>query len=170
MRFFSIAAVSISTLLHLAASQDLSTLPSCAVTCALNAIGGTGCAATDAACVCSATSFLTDVQACISTACSAADQAATLAFAQQYCGSAGITITLPTASASAPPAGPTFTSSPTIAPPATPATTTSYAPASYTAVSSAAPPGASYTGAASALKQQWAGFAGVVGLGVAALL
>ncbi|EXJ64907.1 hypothetical protein A1O7_01246, partial [Cladophialophora yegresii CBS 114405] len=168
--FFSVAAVGISTLLHFAASQDLSTLPSCAVSCATSAIGSTGCAITDAACVCSASSFLTGVQSCISTACSPTDQAATLAFAQQYCGSAGVTITLPTASASAPPPGPTFTSSATIAPPATPATTTSYAPASYSAVSTAVPPAASYTGAASALRQQWAGLAGVVGLGVAALL
>ncbi|KIW72544.1 hypothetical protein PV04_00729 [Phialophora macrospora] len=165
MRFLSLAAIGISTLLHLAASQDLSSLPSCAVTCALNAIGATGCAATDAACVCSATTFLTSVQSCISTACNATDQAATLAFAQQYCGSAGITITLPTASASAPAAGPTSTSSPTTAPASTPATTTS-----SSAVSTPAPPAASFTGAASALKQQWAGIAGVVALGLAALL
>jgi hypothetical protein len=93
MRFLSLAAVGFSTLLHLVASQDLSSLPSCAVstsdhtcvrhaslhqiqvTCALNAIGATGCAATDAACVCSATTFLSSVQSCISTACNATDQA-----------------------------------------------------------------------------------------------
>jgi hypothetical protein len=47
------------------------------VTCALSAIGATGCAATDAACICAATSFLASVQTCISTACSAADQQGT---------------------------------------------------------------------------------------------
>jgi len=165
MRFLTLAAVGVSALLQLAAAQDLSSLPSCAVTCAINAIGATGCATTDAKCICTATSFLSGVQTCISTACNATDQAATLAFAQQFCGSAGVTITLPTAAASSPAAGPTFTSS--AAPASVPAATTSgYAPASY----SAPPPAASYTGAAAALKQQWAGVAGLIGLGVAAML
>ena len=47
------------------------------VTCAINAIGATGCATTDAKCICTATSFLSGVQTCISTACSASDQAGT---------------------------------------------------------------------------------------------
>ncbi|KAJ9602542.1 hypothetical protein H2200_013085 [Cladophialophora chaetospira] len=164
MRFLTLAAVGISSLLSFAAAQDLSQLPSCAVTCALNAIGATGCQATDAKCVCSATSFLSSVQTCISTACNATDQAATLAFAQQYCGSAGITITLPSASASAPPAASSS------APASSPAVVTSSAPAPSPPASSSAAPPASYTGAASPLKQQWAGVAGVVGLGVAAIL
>ncbi|KIX95851.1 uncharacterized protein Z520_08559 [Fonsecaea multimorphosa CBS 102226] len=164
MRFLSLAAVGLSSLLHLAASQDLSSLPTCAVSCALTAISSTGCQATNATCVCEASSFLTGVYSCIQGACNATDIAATLQFAESYCGSAGISITLPTASATA---GPTFTPSSSSAPASAPATlTSSYAPASAT-------PAATYTGAAQMLKQQWsnvAGVAGIVGLGVAALL
>ncbi|KIW95762.1 uncharacterized protein Z519_02826 [Cladophialophora bantiana CBS 173.52] len=161
MRFLSLAAVGISSLLHFGVSQDLSGLPTCAVTCALNAISSTGCSATDAACVCQASSFLTGVYSCISTACNASDIAATLQFAEQYCGSAGVSITLPSASATA---GPTFTSGSTGATASASATvTSSYVPASGA-------PAATYTGGAQILKQQWAGVAGVVGLGVAAML
>ncbi|OAP59136.1 hypothetical protein AYL99_06434 [Fonsecaea erecta] len=164
MRFLAVAAVGLASLLHFAAPQDLSGLPACAVTCAVNAISSTGCSATDAACVCTATSFLSGVYTCISGACNATDIAATLQFAEQYCGSAGVSITLPTAS---PSAGPTFTPSSSSVPASTSATlTSSYVPASVT-------PAATFTGAAQMLKQQWAnvaGVAGVVGLGVAALL
>ncbi|RKK24088.1 hypothetical protein BFJ68_g16622 [Fusarium oxysporum] len=66
-----------------ALAQDLADLPTCA--------------ATDAACVCTSQSFLSSLQACISTRCSAEDQAATLSFALQYCGAAGVTTTLPSA-------------------------------------------------------------------------
>ncbi|KIW78295.1 hypothetical protein Z517_08130 [Fonsecaea pedrosoi CBS 271.37] len=162
MRFLSFAAVGLSSLLHLAASQDLSSLPACAVTCAVNAISSTGCAATDAACVCQASSFLTGVYTCISASCSADDIAATLQFAQQYCGSAGISITLPTASATA---APTSTPSSAASSPAT-------APASVTSssVPASGAPAATFTGGAQILKQQWAGVAGMIGLGVAAVL
>ncbi|KAH0844084.1 CFEM domain containing protein [Fonsecaea pedrosoi] len=162
MRFLSFAVVGLSSLLHLAASQDLSSLPACAVTCAVNAISSTGCAATDAACVCQASSFLTGVYTCISGSCSADDIAATLQFAQQYCGSAGISITLPTASATA---APTSTPSSAASSPAT-------APASVTSssVPASGAPAATFTGGAQILKQQWAGVAGVIGLGVAAVL
>lgn len=92
---------------------------------------------------------------------------ATLQFAVQFCGQAGVTITLPTASATSA-AGPTFTPS-SSGPAATPAVTTSYTPASYTPAS--ASPAATYTGAAAPVHvQQWAAVAGVVGLGVAAVL
>ncbi|OQV07606.1 CFEM domain-containing protein isoform 3 [Cladophialophora immunda] len=161
MRFLALAAVGLSSFLHLAASQDLSTLPTCAVSCALNAISSTGCATTDAACICQASSFLSGVYSCISTACNATDIAATLQFAETFCGQAGVSITLPTASATA---GPTFTPSSTSAPASASATlTSSYVPASGA-------PAATYTGGAQILKQQWAGVAGVVGLGVAAIL
>ena len=45
--------------------------------CAASAIGATGCAVTDAKCVCSNTSFLSTVQTCIATACSPSDQQST---------------------------------------------------------------------------------------------
>ncbi|KIX07134.1 uncharacterized protein Z518_05111 [Rhinocladiella mackenziei CBS 650.93] len=160
MRVLSLAPLGLLSLFHLATSQDLSSLPQCAQTCALSAISSTGCAVTDAHCICSASTFLSSVASCISTACSPADQQATLTFAQQYCLSGGVTITLPSSSA----AGPTFTPAPTTTAPATiSATTTS----SYVAASGAP---ATYTGAAQILRQEWAGIMGVVGLGVAAVL
>ncbi|KAH6988397.1 hypothetical protein EDB80DRAFT_816625 [Ilyonectria destructans] len=85
--FFIAALVSASVL-----AQDLTSLPACAQTCALGAISSTGCAVTDARCICKSTSFLSSVESCISTTCSASDQQATLTFAQQFCSSAGVTI------------------------------------------------------------------------------
>jgi len=170
MRFLSLAAFSITSLLRLAASQDLSSLPTCAVSCAVNAIGSTGCAVTDALCICQATSFLSGVQTCISTACNATDQAATLQFALQFCSSAGVTITLPTAPGSVPPAGQTSSLSPATTTASSPAVTTSSSAPEGPTPESSAPPAATFTGAAAALKQEWAGIAGVVGLGIAAIL
>ncbi|PTB45546.1 hypothetical protein M441DRAFT_65206 [Trichoderma asperellum CBS 433.97] len=104
-------------------AQSLSGLPTCAATCALNAVGATGCAATDASCICMAASFLASIQTCISSACNASDQAATLSFAQQFCASAGVTITLPAA------ALPAQTSSTSSALQATPQQSVTEAPA-----------------------------------------
>ncbi|KAJ9503777.1 hypothetical protein LTR99_002539 [Exophiala xenobiotica] len=161
---FTIASVGLFALF--AAAQDLSSLPPCAVTCALNAIGATGCAATDAKCICTATSFLSGVQSCISTACNATDQAATLQFAVTFCGSAGVSITLPTASATASSAMSTMPAS-SSAPASTEATMTS---SMMMASSSASPAPSAYTGAANLLSQDWAGVVGAAALGVAAML
>ncbi|KAH7205827.1 uncharacterized protein BKA55DRAFT_459692, partial [Fusarium redolens] len=70
-------------------------LPACAETCVLNGIGASGCATTDAGCICISPSFLASVEACISTDCDALDQAATLSFATQFCAQAGVTISVP---------------------------------------------------------------------------
>jgi len=164
MRFLSVAAVGITTLLQLASAQSLAGLPSCAISCATNAIGATGCAVTDAHCICTASSFLSGVATCIQGACSPADQQATLQFAQSFCGNAGVTITLPSAAATSAPAGQTMTPSPTAT-----TTITSAAPVTSSEVPETAPP-STFTGAAVALKQQWAGVAGLVGVGVAAML
>ncbi|KAL6404499.1 hypothetical protein AUP68_13892 [Ilyonectria robusta] len=87
MKVFFVAALVSAPVL----AQDLTSLPACAQTCALNAISSTGCAPTDAKCICESTSFLSSVESCISTACNATDQQATLTFAQQFCSSAGVT-------------------------------------------------------------------------------
>jgi len=96
MKFTVVAALG---LLTFASSQSLSGLPQCAESCAISAVGSTGCAVTNATCICEATSFLQGVDSCIQTACSAADIQATLQFAQKYCLSGGVTITLPTQAA-----------------------------------------------------------------------
>ncbi|KAK7903674.1 hypothetical protein LTR67_001694 [Exophiala xenobiotica] len=161
---FTIASIGLFALF--AAAQDLSSLPSCAVSCATNAIGSTGCALTDAHCICTASTFLSGVESCISTACSPADQQATLQFAVSFCGSAGVTITLPTASATASSAMSTMPAS-SSAPASTEATMTS---SMMVASSSASPAPSTYTGAANLLSQDWAGVVGAAALGVAAML
>ncbi|KAJ9627553.1 uncharacterized protein PV06_05893 [Exophiala oligosperma] len=156
---FTIASVGIFALFNLASSQDLSGLPSCALSCATGAIGSTGCALTDAKCICTATNFLSGVETCVQGACSQADQQATLQFAVKFCAQANVTITLPTAPATS--GAPAST-----APPMTPATMTSSAGMS----SSASQAPSTYTGAANFLTQDWTGVVGAAALGVAALL
>jgi len=172
MRFFALASVGLFSLFTLAVSQSLSGLPTCAETCALNSIAATGCAVTDTHCICTATSFLSGVATCITTACSPADQAATLQFAQSYCLSANVTITLPgsapaTSAASMVSSAPASTAASTTTSVVV-AVTTSTVPVSST--STVAPPASTYTGAAQMLRQDWAGVLGAVGLGVAAVL
>ncbi|KAH8127469.1 hypothetical protein LI328DRAFT_130418, partial [Trichoderma asperelloides] len=76
-------------------AQSLPGLPTCAQMCALEATEATGCAVTDAKCICTGTSFMSVIASCISAACNASDQEATFSFAQQFCASAGVTITFP---------------------------------------------------------------------------
>ncbi|PTB36093.1 hypothetical protein M441DRAFT_283243 [Trichoderma asperellum CBS 433.97] len=64
-------------------AQSLPGLPTCAQTCALDAMAATGCAVTDAKCICADTSFITAITPCILATCNASDQEATFSFAQQ---------------------------------------------------------------------------------------
>lgn len=61
-------------------------LPSCAEPALFAAIQGSGCAATDAACICSNPKILSSLESSIQQACSPADQAAVEAFGDTYCG------------------------------------------------------------------------------------
>ncbi|KAK5187875.1 hypothetical protein LTR16_009322, partial [Cryomyces antarcticus] len=72
MKVSSIAVLAVAAVPALA--QNLSSLPTCAQTCAAGGITSTGCALTDFKCICSASTFLDSVASCISTACSPADQ------------------------------------------------------------------------------------------------
>ncbi|KAK4937071.1 hypothetical protein LTR10_022194 [Elasticomyces elasticus] len=168
MRYITLISAGLFALFNVAASQDLSGLPSCAVNCAVGAIGTTGCALTDVHCICTATTFLSGVETCIQGACNATDQQATIQFAEQFCLSGNVTITVPAA------AGTAASSS---APMTSVAASTTAAPASTTAAmtmasSTTAAPAATYTGAAAQIrKQEWAaGLLGVIGLAAAALL
>ncbi|KAF3940832.1 hypothetical protein ABW19_dt0204409 [Dactylella cylindrospora] len=77
------------------AAAQLDALPTCSLTCAISAIGTSGCAQTDIACICSASTFLTGIYTCIQGACTPAEIEQTLGAAQVLCASAGVTITLP---------------------------------------------------------------------------
>ncbi|KAL7968051.1 hypothetical protein HDV63DRAFT_89719 [Trichoderma sp. SZMC 28014] len=82
-------------------AQNLSGLPACAESCALNAIAGSsGCAGPNAKCICTADSFFDAFNSCIGITCTASDRAAALLFTQQFCASAGVTIASPAATLS----------------------------------------------------------------------
>ncbi|KAH6870978.1 hypothetical protein B0T10DRAFT_553527 [Thelonectria olida] len=85
--FVLIALISASTL-----AQDLSGLPACAQTCALDAIGASGCAVTDVVCICLSDIFISAYSSCVATSCNATDAAAATSFGVQYCASGGVTI------------------------------------------------------------------------------
>ncbi|MCJ1292575.1 hypothetical protein MMC34_004126 [Xylographa carneopallida] len=86
----------------LVAAQDLSGLPSCALTPAINSLSSTGCALTDVACICNDSSFLHSLQTTVEAVCDQADLAKALQFAKTLCLSAGVTLVIPTPSAQGP--------------------------------------------------------------------
>ncbi|EPS36491.1 hypothetical protein H072_10042 [Dactylellina haptotyla CBS 200.50] len=92
------------------AAAQLDQIPTCALTCAISSIGASGCAQTDIACVCSASSFLSGILTCIQGTCTAAEIQKTLGAAQVLCAGAGVTITVPGATSTT--AAPTSTSAP----------------------------------------------------------
>ncbi|RKK64730.1 hypothetical protein BFJ69_g16572 [Fusarium oxysporum] len=90
--FFFIAALISAPAL----GQSLDSLPACAQTCALNAVGGSGCSDTDIACICLSATFISSYGSCIATSCTATDAAAAQSFAVQFCAAAGVTVGHPT--------------------------------------------------------------------------
>ncbi|MCJ1476011.1 hypothetical protein MMC13_004675 [Lambiella insularis] len=74
MQFSKIAFVA-ALAAPLASAQNLSGLPSCALTPAISSLSSTGCALTDIKCICDNTSFLTGLQKQVTAACDAADLA-----------------------------------------------------------------------------------------------
>ncbi|MCJ1414469.1 hypothetical protein MMC32_000795 [Xylographa parallela] len=86
----------------LVAAQDLSGLPSCALTPAINSLSSTGCALTDVACICNDKSFLMSLETTVEAVCDQADLTKALQFAQTLCLSAGVTLVIPTPSAQGP--------------------------------------------------------------------
>ncbi|KAK6357667.1 hypothetical protein TWF718_001974 [Orbilia javanica] len=77
------------------AAAQLDKIPTCALTCAITAIGSSGCGQTDIACICSANTFLTGILSCIEGTCTPAEIEQTLGAAQVLCANAGVTITIP---------------------------------------------------------------------------
>ncbi|MCJ1301188.1 hypothetical protein MMC08_003987 [Hypocenomyce scalaris] len=106
MHYSTLAALAVLAA-PFAGAQSLSDLPTCAQGPAEAGIGATGCALTDFQCICTAQAFISSLTTEIQSACSPSDQAATLAFAQQLCGSVGVTIPSPSSAAAASPAATT---------------------------------------------------------------
>ncbi|MCJ1252847.1 hypothetical protein MMC24_000653 [Lignoscripta atroalba] len=122
LRFAALAVLATSS----ASAQSLADLPPCATGPALASFASTGCDVTDYACICSDSAFLAGLQPVVQAACSPADLAKTIAFAQQLCASVGVTMNTGAASAPAITIAPASTS--------TPAPTTSMAPVSMSTI------------------------------------
>jgi hypothetical protein len=122
---------------------QLSAIPSCADSCALNGISATGCAETDIACICKASGYIDSVAKCVQSACSQSDQQAALCAAQSLCGSAGVNVALPAGISAAACSSGAGSSSSAVAP-----STSAYS-SSIAAASSSSVAGSSYSSPAS---------------------
>ncbi|CRG87961.1 hypothetical protein PISL3812_04983 [Talaromyces islandicus] len=90
---FTAVAFAIAAFTASAASQSLSGLPSCAISCATNSIPSD--CGIDVKCICNAQSFITGVSCCVAKSCNAEDQETTIKYADKICAGAGVT-NLPT--------------------------------------------------------------------------
>ncbi|PSS24963.1 hypothetical protein M430DRAFT_39128 [Amorphotheca resinae ATCC 22711] len=119
-------------------AQDLSTIPSCALSCLIAAIPATGCQTTDFPCVCKAAGVLTpQVTPCAEKSCSAADIAALPSDLESFCSQAGVTITISVPSSAA--ASSTAASSSSSASSSAPATSSAATTSSSAPVTSSTP-------------------------------
>ncbi|KAF2034842.1 CFEM-domain-containing protein [Setomelanomma holmii] len=100
MKTFAIASI---IALASVASAQLDNIPQCALTCFIGPLGSDGCSAlTDFKCHCQkGTSLINSVTPCVQGACSAADQATTIAAVQKTCQDAGVPLSIPNASGAA---------------------------------------------------------------------
>ncbi|KAF2226170.1 hypothetical protein BDZ85DRAFT_279818 [Elsinoe ampelina] len=164
MKFTAVAALA-----SVAAAATVADLPTCATTCALTAIKGSSCAITDTACLCKDTAYATALTTCVSSGCSAADQAKTLSVSKDICSAAGV-VAAGAASSSAPASSASAASASTlpatksvVSPVVVAATGGVTAPTNGTGYAGTTPK--PYTGGADALKAgQWMGFFALVGL------
>ncbi|KAJ4296666.1 hypothetical protein N0V90_006714 [Kalmusia sp. IMI 367209] len=87
------------------ATAQLPDLPQCSLSCFVTALGSDGCAElTDFKCHCQKSdSLLSSVTPCVQSACSADEQAEVIKGVEDTCASAGVTISVPSPSASAAP-------------------------------------------------------------------
>lgn len=157
MKFFAVAA----TMAVAVSAVTVADLPSCATTCALNAVGSSKCAVTDTACLCKDTAYAAALTACVQTGCDTADQGKTLTVSKELCAPYVSTSSSVTALAAAG----TTTSSHTAATPAIAAATGNAAATNGTGYAGTTAKPVPYTGGADALKAgQWMGFFALVGL------
>jgi hypothetical protein len=75
MRFSTFSAI--ATFAVTALAQDLSAIPTCAISCVGDGLAGTGCNQIDVACICNSSAWISELSCCVSTACQPADQAGT---------------------------------------------------------------------------------------------
>ncbi|KAF1994079.1 hypothetical protein P154DRAFT_383152, partial [Amniculicola lignicola CBS 123094] len=93
MKYFAATVLALASV----ATAQLENIPSCALACFLGPLGSDGCKdLTDFACHCKkAESLFAAVIPCAQKACSASDQAATIAAVEETCAGAGVPIEVP---------------------------------------------------------------------------
>ncbi|KAF3924624.1 hypothetical protein AA313_de0202710 [Arthrobotrys entomopaga] len=89
------ASVAVANAALMPRQDGLSSIPQCALSCALGSLGDTGCQPTDFACICKATSFITGLVPCVQKGCSADDFEKTLTAAKGLCQQAGVSLSVP---------------------------------------------------------------------------
>ena len=151
MQFKTIIALALAAV---ASAQDLSKLPPCAAGPALSSIGSSGCAATNAKCICENKAFIASLQPAIAKSCTdPADLQKAIQFAVDFCKAAGVDLQIPgtgAPSSSAPaPAPASSSAAPSSAAQTSAAATSGYAAPSTSA--SAAPSSSAASNATSAV-------------------
>ncbi|CAF9912943.1 MAG: hypothetical protein HETSPECPRED_001267 [Heterodermia speciosa] len=76
-------------------AQGISDLPECATQAAFSSLTSTGCQISDIGCICKDQSFISSLLPVVEKACSPADLQKTVDFAEAFCKSAGISLTVP---------------------------------------------------------------------------
>jgi cell division septation protein DedD len=141
-------AVALAAATSYVSAQDLSSIPSCALSCLVPAVSSVGCSPTDFKCSCGKSSQLNAAAApCIQSACSASDQTKANTALEDICSKAGVPITLPPVGGASTPASSPAASSPAASSPAASTPAASSPAASSPAASSPAGYGATATSA-----------------------
>ncbi|PVI08476.1 hypothetical protein DM02DRAFT_665810 [Periconia macrospinosa] len=99
--FFAAALISLAGV----ATAQLDAIPQCALSCFLGPLSSDGCSElTDFKCHCGKfDTLVASVTPCVQKACSASDQAAVITGVENTCKAAGVTVTAPNLSSTAPP-------------------------------------------------------------------
>ncbi|KAF4603008.1 hypothetical protein EYR38_003413 [Pleurotus pulmonarius] len=155
--FTKVLSVALFAFSLVAGAQDI---PSCALTC-LGSTTGSSCSQTDIPCLCRDSAFITSTAQCILTACPADQIAAATQAAQALCGTAGVSVSIPSIAPSS--SGSSAASGSTT--PTAPVSSVSVTGTPSTTSSGAAPAQTSN----GAVSQSANAVAGMVALGFAAL-
>ncbi|KDE09706.1 hypothetical protein MVLG_00109 [Microbotryum lychnidis-dioicae p1A1 Lamole] len=140
---FAVAALGASTVVAQTNSTggvNVSSLPACALICAISSLSGSGCATANVTCVCTDSTYQLQFYNCQTKACNATDLQAALAFGAKTCAANGtpINTAVVPSGASTTAAGASQTGTATSARTATAAATSAAAAAATTAKASGA--------------------------------
>ncbi|SCV68408.1 BQ2448_529 [Microbotryum intermedium] len=136
----STSVVAQSTTSNSTGGVNVSSLPACALNCAISSLSGSGCATANVTCVCTDTTYQLQFYNCQTKACNATDLQAALAFGAKNCAANGTPINTSAvpSGASTTAAGVAQTGTATASRPATAATTSAAAAAATTTRASGA--------------------------------